>query len=417
MNQIIYIHHYYSYETFWYFCHGIDINPKDVPTYISVNRRNKNKVIEKNVTLIGSYKENTFEIRFVGNSNWDKDDGEHVFDYTISLLEKKLIGDKGYHRFLGKNLKDVVKFLNSKCGSYKSKLSFFYIDWELTDDSDFPILKNDLNAEINLFLDDSRFIKKNQYLSHTHIISSYIFPNTINLREYYFFADYLKYKNDYKYKLNFPIRRITHHKKKIFHGLQKLNNPFINCTISSFTEYGQHEELTGISKGKLNLYNDIISYLKPDDIIKKRGYNLNDWGGEWNDNNMMEYMYKLLTLSEVILVYETTPNNWINEKSLSHILAAKPFIPVWKNNIEFYIRMCKKYNIELNEYPIDYNNIPDMYVYLDNITRNDIEWNKLVTKLYEFSYNLRNNIIEIIHNNNDYFDFIIDKSLTQKTLL
>jgi hypothetical protein len=417
LNHIIYIHHYYSYETFWYFCHGIDINPKDVPTYISANRRNKNKIIEKNITLIGSYKEVQFEIRFVGDSNWNKKDGEHVFDYTISLLEKNLIGDKGYHKFLGKNLTDVVKFLNSKCGSFKDKLSFFYIDWEPTDDNDFPILKNELHSEINLFLDDSRFIKKNQYLSYTHIISSYIFPNTINLREYYFFADYLKYKNDYKYKINFPIRRITNHKKKIFHRLQALNNPHINCTISSFTEYGQHEDSTGISSHKLSLYDGIVKNLDSNNIIKKRGYNLDDWGGEWNSNNMNEYMYKLLTISDVVLVPEISQKNWINEKSLSHILAAKPFISIWKDNIDFYINMCKKYNMELVEYPIEYKYMIDIYDFLDNITRDEIEWKKLVNKLYEFSNNLRNNIIEIIHNNNDYFNFIIDKTSKQKTLL
>ena len=43
----------------------------------------------------------------------------------------------------------------------------------------------------------------------------FIYPNTLGLRDYYFFGDYLKYKNDFKYKLNIPIRRLYGDKEKI----------------------------------------------------------------------------------------------------------------------------------------------------------------------------------------------------------
>ena len=412
----IYIHHFYSYEVFWYFFHGVDIDPKSLPTYTEANRRNKNKNIEDVITISTSYKDKKFEFNFVGDNNWNNSDGYHIFDYSISLLENKLTNDRGYNNYMGKDLKDKCLFLNSKYKKIKDKIAFFYIDWEPTDATDMEVLKNILNPNIDIFLDDSTFVKNNQFFSYTHILSSFLFPNTIYLREYYYFADFLKYKNDYKYKINFPIRRITPHKLKIFRELQNLNNPNINCTISEFTITGQFEP-SKITKWKIDNYNLVSEAVGDENIIKKRGYGIDDWGGEWNDDNMKEYMYKLLTLSEVLIVFETTPNDWINEKSIAHILASKPFIPVWRENITFYENLCKKYNLELPEYPINYTYMNDLYSFLDKITKDDKQWNVLVEKLYQFSNILRKNIIEIIHNNNDYLDYVINKSNFEKSIL
>ena len=38
----IYIHHHYTYELFWYFCHGVEIEPNDIFLYNQENRFNKN---------------------------------------------------------------------------------------------------------------------------------------------------------------------------------------------------------------------------------------------------------------------------------------------------------------------------------------------------------------------------------------
>ena len=412
----IYIHHFYSYEVFWYFFHGVNIDPRELLVYTEDNRRNKNKNIKDIISISTSYKNKKLNINFVSDKCWDKNDGYHVFDYNIFHIENNNTNDRGYSFYMGKDLKEIFLFLNLKYKKIKNKLSFFYIDWEPTDDTDFENLNNVLNKDIDIFLDDTRYIKNNQFFSYTHILSSFIFPNTINLREYYYFADFIKYKNDYKCKINFPIRRITPHKLKIFKELQKLNNKSINCTISEFTIKKQFEP-TKIEKWKIDSYNFITNIIGEENIIKKREYNLGDWGGEWNDNNMSEYMYKLLTLSEVVIVFETTPSNWINEKSISHILASKPFIPVWRENITFYEKLCDKYNLELPEYPIKYKYMNDLYDFLDKITQNDEEWNDLVEKLYEFSNALRSNIIQIIHNNNDYLDYLIDKENLKKSVL
>ena len=49
----VYIHHYYTYELFWYFCHGLEINPNDVPTWFPKNQYNKSIKIEDPITLNG----------------------------------------------------------------------------------------------------------------------------------------------------------------------------------------------------------------------------------------------------------------------------------------------------------------------------------------------------------------------------
>ena len=46
-------------------------------------------------------------------------------------------------------------------------------------------------------------------------LAFYLSPNTLGIRDYYFFHDYLKYKNDYKYKINVPIRRLYGDKEEI----------------------------------------------------------------------------------------------------------------------------------------------------------------------------------------------------------
>ena len=66
-HKKIYIHHHYDYELFWYFFHGVDINPIEelkkydfdseyvfdgtLPTWLPENRYNRNNLIYKNVTI------------------------------------------------------------------------------------------------------------------------------------------------------------------------------------------------------------------------------------------------------------------------------------------------------------------------------------------------------------------------------
>ena len=38
--------------------------------------------------------------KFVGKHFWDKSDGLHIFDYHIDLMEKNVIGDRGWNRYM-----------------------------------------------------------------------------------------------------------------------------------------------------------------------------------------------------------------------------------------------------------------------------------------------------------------------------
>ena len=78
----------------------------------------------------------------------------------------------------------------------------------------------------------------------------------INLRDYYFFSDYLKYKNDYKYKVNYPIRRLTYIKKLLIGEIMSKDNPHMNCTISSFSDYFKHSRIEEIQE---NWYDEVVS--------------------------------------------------------------------------------------------------------------------------------------------------------------
>ena len=91
----IYVHHYYTYELFWLFFHGLEIEPDNVPTWFrNYNRWNKNIKVKEDVTLNGTYKGKEIEVIFCNKNHWDKDDGFHLFDYSINLLEDGLVSDR-----------------------------------------------------------------------------------------------------------------------------------------------------------------------------------------------------------------------------------------------------------------------------------------------------------------------------------
>ena len=128
----VYIHHYYTYELFWLYCHGLEVNPNDVPTWFkSYNRYNKNIKVKEDVTLNGTYKGKEIEVIFCNENHWDKDDGFHLFDYSVSLLQDGLVSDRGFNSNL-MNLvnKKNLDFLNSKVNKLGNKIHYLYIDWE-----------------------------------------------------------------------------------------------------------------------------------------------------------------------------------------------------------------------------------------------------------------------------------------------
>jgi len=421
----IYIHHYYTYELFWLYCHGLEIDPKSVPTWFtSWNRYNKLSKVEEDVKLTGQYKDNQIEVIFCNKNHWDKDDGYHLFDYSINLLEEGAVSDRGFNS----NLMNVVNkrnldFLNSKVHKLQNKIHYLYIDWEGHDPYVMEGWYKNLSPKIQFFVDEIEPNIKNVPNHHfvfTNLIWSFIYPNTLGIRDYYFFGEYLKYKNDYKYKINIPIRRLYGDKEKLADEVIKLNNPNISITHSSFNSSAQ------INKMDTEFRKKLLSSIPSGNYIEKRGYGIHDWGGEWNSNNMNENMWKMFGISDACILFEHSPehdrnigdkkrwahvgNNYITEKSISHILVGKPFIPFYRTTIDFYDRWLKEYGKKTVEFPLEYDFILEKLDYLDLITKDEIKWKEFLSKLNSYVSNLRTQLIELIHENNSYLDFVISKS-------
>jgi hypothetical protein len=59
------------------------------------------------------------------------------------------------------------------------------------------------------------------------------------------------------------------------------------------------------------------------------------------------------------------------------------------------------------KFPIEYDNIISKIDWLDKITKDDSLWQPLLKSLTEYVLNLRKGIIEIIHENNSYLDYVV----------
>ena len=105
---------------------------------------------------------------------------------------------------------------------------------------------------------------------------------------------------------------------------------------------------------------------------------------------------------------------YMTEKSISHILVGKPFIPYHRETIDFYDSYLKKYGKSVVKFPIEYNNIINKMDWLDKITKDDSLWQPFLESLTEYVLNLRKGIIEIIHENNSYLDYVISDTQIQE---
>ena len=412
----IYVHHNYTYELFWYFFHSANIDPKKIPTWFEENRYNKNVKITKDVELSFDYNNHQFEVIFCGNRYWKNKDGNHLYDYNLDQLENDRVGDRGWNIILGKDLEhEIIPMINkySRGLPQENKISMFFIDWEFGEPNQTEIIKRKLDKSVTIFKDELTNISDYQMVSFTHILWSFIFPNTINLREYYFLADYLKYKNDYEYRINYPIRRFTFQKFKMAKLIKSFNNPKFNCTASSFTDYYKHDR----NDAKHDFLKKFLQMFGKKNYIEKRGYNIEDFGGEWNDNNMNEFMWKLFTISEINFLHEFSLGYNINEKSFSHILANKPFVPVSNGIYKFYNEIFKTYDLPLIETPLDDLTKNQIAIYLNEVSSDDIKWKVFYNQIQAITTQLREQLIFIMHHKNGYLDYLIASKYKKKSIL
>ena len=426
----IYVHHNYTYELFWYFFHGVDVNIDDVITHTkSENAYNKKIPILQHINISARYNQHELDITFCGDDLWGNK-GHHILDYSIYLLQKDLTSDRGYNSTINEIIdNDLIPFLN-KTISKNRYIHFFHLDWEGHNPYYHHKMNNILDKNINVYLDEMESpIEQKKYLNKhfvfTNTFMSFIYPNTLGLREYIPFGNLLKYKKNFKYKINYPIRRIYGHKLRVYHKIKQQKNSQINITNSSFHDTRQY------SMDMVSLIRKpILKEIGENNVIEKRGYGIYDWGGEWNENNVKEMMWRLFDIAEVNLIPEYSPveayrnikkgenpllvgYSFMTEKSVSHILAKKPFIPFYYNTIEFYNSILEDNGYIPSEFPIKYDFINDVIDDINEIAQSD-SWDEFRKQLQTWVETTHTAIIDIVNNNNSFLDLLVNKKIIVK---
>lgn len=426
MSYKIYVHHKYSYERFWYFFHGVDINIDDVIVYTNLeNAFNKFETIEDDVSIKCKYNGVDLDIHFVKDSKYDLE-GHHILDYSIDLYDKNLVSDRGFNSNIRYLIdREYIPLLNRVCKYKNTKFHFFYIDWEGHNPYYEHNMNTTLNKNINLYVDEKDDNILHKKFVFTNTFMSFIYPNTLGLKEYYNFADILKYKNDYKHKINFPIRRFYRNKLQLYKKIINLKNRKINITHSSFHDTKQY------SGSEEEIRKEVIRSIGPDNFIEKRGYGIHDWGGEWNSNNLNEFIWKMFGIAEVNIIPEYDPyesikhgingnqihligKSHMTEKSVSHILANKPFLPISYTTIEFYENFLRNNGYTISEFPIKYNNITDVIEEINEICNDEIRWNIFKIELQSWLNDVRSSILEMIDIKNSFLDVLIETNISNE---
>lgn len=426
----IYVHHNYSYERFWYFFHGVDVNIDDVVTHTNrENAFNKKIPIKDNVNIKCKYKENDLDITFVGERDYHLE-GHHIIDYSIDLYDRNLTSDRGFNSNIRRIVdKEYIPLLNKSSRKENTKFHFFYIDWEGHNPWYEHKMNKTLSNDVNVYVDEIDDDVKSKHFCFTNTIMSFIYPNTLGLRDYIYFADILKYKNDYNHKLNYPVRRFYQSKLLLFNKIMKLDDRQINVTHSSFHDTNHY---AGWRDNKYR--NDLKRKIGEKNFIEKRGYGIDDWGGEWNKNNLSEFLWKMFSFGEVNILPEYNPHesiqfgdfskhnpkmigfSYITEKTISHIFANKPFIPTSYHTVDFYQNILRENGYEVIPFPLVYSDLArdkDSIKKLNDIAKDDDTWNEFLGKLKLWVTHLRTSILEMVNTKNNFLDVLLDTELTK----
>jgi len=304
-------------------------------------------------------------------------------------MEEGISTDRGYSyktlNYFQHKLRDDLIQKGKLLGE---KLNIFYIDWEGRNHT-LPISKI---KNCKIFVDEivSASNCKNHHYVFTNNFLSYIHDSNLDIKHSYFLYDYLKEITP-KHKLSYSVRRIIGEKIKQIKKLLTIPEVFITHSSYSFTD----DSVDSNIDKEIDEFRKYIQTHIKDNYINKRGYGINDWGGEWNSNNMNENMWKMFGISEVCILFEHSPtrdrissstfssvgNNFITEKSISHILVGKPFIPFYKETIDFYNKWLTKYGKKVIEFPLEYDCILDKMDYIDKLTHDEHKWKEFVEKL------------------------------------
>lgn len=401
----LYIHHKYNSEIFWYLFHGVDVNLDDIP-YPVLNIR------EKNIYVNFEYKNQKFNAIFCDDRLWDKKDGRHIIDTHLYQLQKCLINNRGWNDyFIHNHLVDFNVNIKKHSKRLGKKLDMFLIDWEgIGFLEKYKILDYQQN---NLFLDEYILNTKFTNYPTTQILSSFLYTNGLNFRDFYYFSDFLKLKKDHHYKLHYAVRRPTDKKIKNIETLNQIKSDNFIITYSSYINTHDNDDIK-YRKIADFFEKNVISKFKDDAVFNKRKYGIHNFGEETNNNNTREMLWKVLPFSEVEILDEYIEDGFITEKLFLRILAEKPFIPTNIEAVKFYENICKKYNQPIAEYPLEYKTLDDIVDKLDEYINDEEKWEELVNNITNWVKSLKTSIIKILDNNNSYLDFVINDVPTKK---
>ena len=401
----IYVHHKYTYELFWYFFHGVEINPMDVPV-VSEQNRYQVKVWNSNIHNIkAKYKGVDLDIHFLNDRYWEYKDAHHIFDVTINSLQNDLSSDR---MFILPTMdgfkKDWVPFLNKLKPIVRQKTHILWVSWEgfNLDEEGIDVSKL-LKQDINLYNDNIVNTDRTKYI-FSQSFMSFIFPDTTATREYYFFYDWLKLKTEYEYKLLYPVRRIYDSKLYMVRGIKKdLSEKDTLISYSSFTDSEHYVWKHQYEKD----YNEFLQYpnLRR---LEKRGYNIEDFGGEWMRNNMEEGMWKMFGIAEVNLIHENPMVQCFSEKTICHILAGKLFIDCHYRTIQKIHKVIKLLGYEVPIYPLpEYDDITNITPWLREQMDDEEKWKKLKSELKDWLEYIRNCFLQSVNTENSLLNHII----------
>lgn len=400
----IYVHHKYDSEIFWYFFHGVKIEPKDIPAPVL-------DIGDENIEVKFNYKGIEFTTIFCDDRLWNKKDGNHVIDSHIFQFQKKLINNRGWNDyFIENHNKYFIPYIEEYSVRLNKKLDIFLIDWEgLHFLKKCKLLQFQNN---NIFLDEANLNNNYTFYPITHILGSFIYKSGLPIKDFYYFSDFLKLKKEFEYKLHYGVRRPTEEKVKNIENLLKINSDDFLITHSSYIHRNENFEKNYL---KILTYfqEKVVPAFKKSSLINKRKYGIEDFGEELNYNNIREMMWKVIPLSEVEIIDEYIKDGYVSEKSIIRILAEKPFIPTNTSVIDFYKNICDIFEENSPEYPLKYKNIEDIVDLLNLKLKDDTEWSNLVLILKEYVSSLKLSLFNIINNNNSYLDILI-KNTNQK---
>jgi len=404
----IYVHHKYNSEIFWYFFHGVDVNLDDIPYPVL-------DIKEKNININFDYKGNKFTVIFCDDRFWDKKDGRHIIDSHLYQFQKGLINNRGWNDyFIHNHLIDFNIKIKKHSKRLGKKLDIFLIDWEgLGFLEKYKILDYQIN---NLFLDEFKLNTKYTNYPTTQILSSFLYTNGLNFRDFYFFSDFLKLKKERDYKLHYAVRRPTEKKFKNIEILDKIKSDDFIITYSSYVNTHDNDDLKYRKMAKF-FEDNIIPKFKDTAFFNKRKYGIKNFGEETNNNNTREMLWKILPFSEVEILDEYVEDGFITEKLFLRILVEKPFIPTSIESVKFYEKICKNYGEPIPSYPLKYEKLEDIIDTLNEYISNDEKWEILVKDITNWVILLKSSLIKILDNNNSYLNFIINQDINEKEVI